>query len=300
MSIKVSTWVWKHAKHRGTQKLLLLALADFANDSGVCWPSVGSLSDRIGEGERHVHRLIKELVASGDLLVVPGGGRGKTTRYGIAVGLNARQREKLNTVLQNSVSQNTVLENTDMETVTSEAGNSDIWGTETVTSEAEAEELNSAPEPAITARQVGGIHHGSVIDPSDPQIATQSGRGKKAKAPTEPTEHQALMAAYAEWLGYKIPYGGKEAAAAKRLLGAGYSVAQIEQAYYELKSRPFYGSKHLSLQAVFEQIGALLNRNKPNRNGAVNGFVPHVAPVDKPGEYATREQLDALKRGGVA
>lgn len=289
MSIKVSAWVWKHAKHRGTQKLLLLALADFANDSGVCWPSVSSLADRIGEGERHIHRLIKELVASGDLIVVPGGGRGKTTRYGIAVGLNARQREKLNTVLQNSVSQNSVLENTDMETVTSECINSDIWGTETVTSEAEVEEPNSAPEPAITARQVGGIRHGSVMN-HDP-VATQ---------PAQRPPHQALMDAYASRLGYPIPNGGKEAAAARKILKAGYTAEQMCDCYDRLKTQTRWSDRHLSLQIVYEEIGAgLTAREQSNgrlgthqqaRSGVVSNGT-HPAGSDPPAGSAERGKL---------
>lgn len=100
-----------------------------------------------------------------------------------------------------------------------------------------------------------------------------------ARAPRrarDPTPHQALMAGYAEWLGYKIPNGAKEAAAAKRLLTAGYTLPQVDQAYHALKARGFYADKHLSLQTVYEQIGAILAA--PTQQEAPNGSNGHYRP----------------------
>jgi hypothetical protein len=39
MSIKVMSQVWEHSTRKGTRLLLLLALADFANDEGICYPA---------------------------------------------------------------------------------------------------------------------------------------------------------------------------------------------------------------------------------------------------------------------
>jgi len=44
MSIEHMTLVWKHSKKGGTALLLLLAIADFANDDGVAWPSLATPS----------------------------------------------------------------------------------------------------------------------------------------------------------------------------------------------------------------------------------------------------------------
>lgn len=296
MSVKVSAWVWKHAsdpkRHRGTVKMLLLALAEHANDSGICWPSAATLAEKINETERHTRRLIKELVEAGDLMTAPGGGRGHTTRYGIAVGLTPRQREKLNNALQNTVSQNSVYENTDTENSDISAQKQCPTGTETVTSGHAAEGTNSAPERAETPQNARDNRHRTVIEPSN-----KTPRADRAPASGE---HQALMAAYQEWLGYPIPNGGKEGAAARKLLKAGYTVEQVDTCYHELKARDFYGDHHLSLQTIHEQIGAVLKLKTKTRsrieaaraNGAyVNGQSSGAhAPLDtRPAEQRRAE-----------
>jgi hypothetical protein len=40
------------------EKLVLLALADCANDEGRCWPSASTLARKTGEGERTVRRAV--------------------------------------------------------------------------------------------------------------------------------------------------------------------------------------------------------------------------------------------------
>lgn len=286
MSIKVSTWVWEHAPHRGTQKLLLLALADFANDSGICWPSAASLAKRIGETERHTRQLIKALVDADDLLIVAGGGRGNTTRYAIAVGLTPKQREKLNNALQNTVSQNSDQE----KTVISGDLNSVLQSQETVISGDLDEGTNSATGRGETDANDGGIRH---VDPSvDPKIPATR---KKRVAAAPSTEHQNLMAAYADWLGYQIPNGAKEGAAAKRILAAGYTVEQVDRCYHELKRRDFYSGQHLSLSTVYEQMGALIAARKARPSYAVpqngtNGHQPaeRMPTPEETAAYAAR------------
>lgn len=50
-----------------SQKIVLLALADCANDEGLCWPSMASLAKKCSKGERTVQGVIRELVAAGHL-----------------------------------------------------------------------------------------------------------------------------------------------------------------------------------------------------------------------------------------
>jgi hypothetical protein len=50
------------------EKLVLLALADQANDEGrQCWPSVASIGKKSGQGERTVRRLLADLEEKGHL-----------------------------------------------------------------------------------------------------------------------------------------------------------------------------------------------------------------------------------------
>lgn len=76
MSIKVMTWVWDHSPAAGTDLLMLLAIADQANDDGRdAWPSIKTLAQRTRLDQRTVRRVLKRLVDAGHLVIKPGGGR---------------------------------------------------------------------------------------------------------------------------------------------------------------------------------------------------------------------------------
>jgi len=59
-----------------SQKIVLLALADCANDEGHCWPSMRTLASKCSKGERTVQGVIVKLVEAGHLTrrEVPGKG----------------------------------------------------------------------------------------------------------------------------------------------------------------------------------------------------------------------------------
>jgi hypothetical protein len=47
-------------------RMVAIALADYANtDSGLCWPSISSLSRRAGVSGRQVQRCLREIEADG-------------------------------------------------------------------------------------------------------------------------------------------------------------------------------------------------------------------------------------------
>lgn len=64
MSVHISSQVWALDMQSG-RKLVLLALADMANDEGICWPSISSLRKRTGMSERAVQLHLRELQAAG-------------------------------------------------------------------------------------------------------------------------------------------------------------------------------------------------------------------------------------------
>jgi hypothetical protein len=86
LSIKVSTAVWKKSRRAGGALLVLLAVADHADDEGRAWPSVGTLAQRARLTERQVRRILNTLVASGELVIeTRGGGRNLSNRYRVTV-----------------------------------------------------------------------------------------------------------------------------------------------------------------------------------------------------------------------
>jgi len=85
MSIKCMTAVWEiEGVLTASQKLVLLCLADHANDDGVCWPSMPRLAQRSDMKLRNTQRVVHSLIEKGYVEVLEeGGGRGKTTVYRI-------------------------------------------------------------------------------------------------------------------------------------------------------------------------------------------------------------------------
>jgi hypothetical protein len=81
MSIDVMTRVWQHSRHKGTELLLLLAIADNANHAGVAWPSIAHLAAKTRLSERAVVDILHRLEATGELRVNRNVGRGKSNVY---------------------------------------------------------------------------------------------------------------------------------------------------------------------------------------------------------------------------
>lgn len=66
MSISLMTKVWANAPLKGSHLLLLLAMADFANDDGTSiFPSLATLARKIRANEKTVRRGIDVLIAAG-------------------------------------------------------------------------------------------------------------------------------------------------------------------------------------------------------------------------------------------
>lgn len=87
VSVTWITYVFDRSPSRGGPRLVLLALADRADDSGRCWPSVGDTARRAGLSERRVRACLRRLRRSGELKdLTPGGGvrsdgTGRSTVY---------------------------------------------------------------------------------------------------------------------------------------------------------------------------------------------------------------------------
>jgi len=57
--------VWDRQDLSSTQKLVLLSLADWANDEGLCWPSIDRLAIKTSMAGRSVQRIIRDLESMG-------------------------------------------------------------------------------------------------------------------------------------------------------------------------------------------------------------------------------------------
>lgn len=67
-----------------TERLIMLALADHADDDGRCYPSIERLCQRTGLSERAVQSNIRKLTKGGYVRVNRGGGKGNANLYFIS------------------------------------------------------------------------------------------------------------------------------------------------------------------------------------------------------------------------
>jgi hypothetical protein len=104
VSIKVMSWVWDHGPCNGTDRMLLLALADHCDDAGHAYPSMTRLAEKACMTERGARQVMRRLEAEGWVKTGIGGGRAKTSTYHILM-LNPEQQtgnEKPGTVIPES------------------------------------------------------------------------------------------------------------------------------------------------------------------------------------------------------
>lgn len=99
MSFVVTQRVWKHSKLKSGDKLMLLALADLADDDGFCWPGYELLTDMTGVSERQAFRIVANLQTAGELIIWKqqgqGGGRGYTNIYLVTTGLTDQEIKEI-------------------------------------------------------------------------------------------------------------------------------------------------------------------------------------------------------------
>lgn len=79
-------------KSNARKYLVFLALADYANHEGLCWPSIASIADWAGCGAKQARRYLRELIEDGYVEVVKRGGGTRITIDGKTVGIPNRYR----------------------------------------------------------------------------------------------------------------------------------------------------------------------------------------------------------------
>lgn len=87
-------WVFDNGPKDSAERLVLLALADYATDAGEWAPSMIGIAAKAGMTERGARGIIRRLEAAGWIDVEIGGGRGGKSRYRIRMdrGENTEQQ----------------------------------------------------------------------------------------------------------------------------------------------------------------------------------------------------------------
>lgn len=88
MSIRVLNLVWEHSEAKGSALLLLLAVADYADEDGVAYPSVAALAKKSRMSERNTQYALKRLEQMGELAIKPGEGPRGANLYRVLVERN--------------------------------------------------------------------------------------------------------------------------------------------------------------------------------------------------------------------
>jgi len=90
MSIAALNTVWNASKSRLGSRLVMLALADYADERGHSFPSINKLMQKTALSERGVQESIKDLVDIGELTVKPNAGPNGVNIYCIIPPQNMR------------------------------------------------------------------------------------------------------------------------------------------------------------------------------------------------------------------
>lgn len=84
MSVKVLSKVWEGYPGGGSELLVLLALADWSDDAGKCWPAIASIGRKSRLSPDQARRVTHRLIDAGFLQVTEGkDGGGSSRRYKI-------------------------------------------------------------------------------------------------------------------------------------------------------------------------------------------------------------------------
>ncbi len=78
--------VWEYSRQKEGALLVLLAIADFADDEGNAFPSVPRLAHKARLSDRQTQRLIRKLEEDGELKITPGTGRSHANTFTVLTG----------------------------------------------------------------------------------------------------------------------------------------------------------------------------------------------------------------------
>jgi len=86
MAVRILSLVWDGYPEGGSELLALLALADWSDDEGRCWPSIAAIAKKTRLSRSQAQRTMHALIAAGYVAVTgneTGGAPGTTRQYRI-------------------------------------------------------------------------------------------------------------------------------------------------------------------------------------------------------------------------
>lgn len=258
VSIRVMANVWETSTQRGAELLVLLALADWANDRGECDPSYSQLAAKARIDRRRVRRIVLGLESAGDLEREIGAGytyaKGATSNRVILRRYVDRSGAGATTpgapvppppgapVPPTTVNYNDQLQQ-DIAASTNDA--------------ARGADLDILPEPVVEPSPVATNGATTTAEPQGvdrPKVVKRAARpaaGKVAQA-----DIQAMVDTMALARGYPPANYARHVKAAKRLILAGRTPADVEKtvAYIRRECRNMDGQP-VTMETVSKYIG---------------------------------------------
>lgn len=203
MSIDVSKFYWDQCTNiKGSDRLVIIALAEYCNESGWCFPSVHELARRCQLSDRGTQKILAKLAAGGHIAIEANQGTRKTSgspthRYHLLAyqcNLNSAKGEPMRSPLMDGP-----------DTSKGEPMRSSL--------DAEKGEQNAIRVNKTAAK---GELAGSPEPPIDPPIDPNTNNATRAQAPAQqtkaaaapsmaPLEYQAVVKAYQNEIGVLTP-----------------------------------------------------------------------------------------------
>ena len=296
MALRHYQYVWKNYKKSGSHKLVLLALAEYANDSDECWPSMQTLSDMTCVSVRQIINIITELKNSGYLEVIATRGRSQSNHYKLIVKCEADCTLLSEMEAENNVKSSVNNVKSSVNNVKSSVEKCEAHFTRSVIEPNTINTLSTNVD--VQSTQTSLSSDGKKQKPDKPKKASQPATDADADAePTQTPEQQ-------EWFGALcwLIYGHKEykllskidkiaiGKTAKEIRGLEYTIDDLRTWYKTIWCKEFPGlQKNGTIQNPrLKDIKTGIGKVKPTSH--TNGFNAPVAQANVP-TYKRIEQL---------
>ncbi len=199
MSITLMSRIFlPHVRVEGTLQVLLLRMADHANDDGWCWPSIANLAAAIRRSPRRTMELRDQLVELGYVEVSYKSGQNGVNRYRISIPPAPPEIESMFHVPRHSAGNRTVRDSAPCDP--SQGGQRDPAGSAREDSQSSLRGSAPAPSeiPQGTLRDLRDESSGTISEPPHPPGAGQPGVEVGTTVPVTGSDGTAMTLAQFE------------------------------------------------------------------------------------------------------